>query len=389
MLQNAGNEWSVPSKPIILVPIGLRLWKGQVLLSHLLFDPIVLRGLTVRNRIWVPPMCQYSAEGWDGVATPWHLVHYGGIARGGFGAVIVEATGVVPEGRISPADLGLWNEAQRDALVPIIDFVHSQGAAIGIQLAHAGRKASVWPEWGVDRKGSMALADGGWQTVAPSAIAFPGLAEPRALTTDEIAEIVAAFALAARRAVEAGFDFVEVHAAHGYLIHEFLSPLSNQRSDEYGGSPKNRARILFETVDAVRKEVGEDVPVLVRLSATDWTEGGITTDDTVRLVDWLKERGVDLIDVSTGGNVLARIPAGPGYQVRFAEEVRRRSDVPTAAVGVINDPLQAEQILASGQADVVLIGRETMRDPNFALHAAKGLQYEVDYVPPQYRRAFN
>lgn len=358
-------------------------------MSHLLFDPIKLRGLTVRNRIWVPPMCQYSVEGWDGVATPWHLVHYGSMARGGVGAVIVEATGVVPEGRISPADLGLWNDEQRDALVPIINFVHSQGAAIGIQLAHAGRKASVWPEWGADYKGSMALADGGWQTVAPSAIAFPGLAEPCALTTEEIAQIVTAFAEAARRAVEAGFDFVEVHAAHGYLIHEFLSPLSNQRSDEYGGRPENRARILLETVDAVRKEVGEDIPVLVRLSATDWTEGGITIDDTVCLVGWLKERGVDLIDVSTGGNVLAQIPAGPGYQVRFAEEVRRRADVPTAAVGVINDPLQAEQILASEQADVVLIGRETMRDPNFALHAAKGLQYEVDYVPPQYRRAFS
>lgn len=357
-------------------------------MSHLLFDPIRLRGLTVRNRIWVPPMCQYSVQDWDGVATEWHLVHYGSMARGGVGAIIVEATAVVPEGRISPADLGLWKEEQRDSLVPIINFVHSQGAAIGIQLAHAGRKASVWPEWGFDQKGSMAVADGGWQTVAPLAVAFQGLAEPRALTTEEIAEIVRAFAKAARRAVDAGLDFIELHAAHGYLLHEFLSPLSNQRGDEYGGNPENRARFLLEVVDAVREEVGEDYPVLVRLSATDWTEGGITADDTVRLVDCLKDHGVDLVDVSTGGNVVAPIPAGPGYQVKFAEEVRKQTGIPTAAVGVINDPLQAEQILASGQADVVLIGRETMRDPNFALHAARALRYRVDYVPPQYRRAF-
>ncbi|KAB1644903.1 NADH:flavin oxidoreductase/NADH oxidase [Gulosibacter chungangensis] len=356
-------------------------------MSHLLFEPLTLRGLTIRNRIWVPPMCQYSVEKLDGVATPWHLVHYGGMARGGAGAVIVEATGVVPEGRISPKDLGLWNDEQRDALVPVVEFMHSQGAAAGIQLAHAGRKASTWPEWGVDGEGSLPEAEGGWQTVAPSAVAFPGLAEPRAMTVEEIAQVVTAFATAARRALDAGFDFIEVHAAHGYLLHEFLSPLSNLRTDQYGGSEENRARFLLEVVDAIRAEVGEAVPVLVRLSATDWTEGGLTLDDTVEIVRKLGDRGVDLIDVSTGANVPAKIPVGPGYQVAFAAGVRQQTGVPTAAVGMITEPFQAEQILATGQADVVLLGREMLRDPNFALRAAKSLRHSISYVPPQYHRA--
>lgn len=356
-------------------------------MSHLLFEPLTLRGLTVRNRIWVPPMCQYSVDKLDGVATPWHVVHYGGMARGGAGAVIVEATGVVPEGRISPKDLGLWNDEQRDALVPVVEFMHSQGAAAGIQLAHAGRKASTWPEWGVDGEGSMSVAEGGWPTVAPSAVAYPELAEPRAMTVEEIAQVVTAFAAASRRAMDAGFDFIEVHAAHGYLLHEFLSPLSNLRTDQYGGSEENRARFLLEIVDAIRAEVGQAVPVLVRLSATDWTEGGLTLDDTVEIVRKLGDRGVDLIDVSTGANVPAKIPVGPGYQVAFAAEVRQQTGVPTAAVGLITEPFQAEQILATGQADVVLLGREMLRDPNFALRAAKSLRHSIDYVPPQYRRA--
>lgn len=357
-------------------------------MSHLLFEPITLRGLTVRNRIWVPPMCQYSVETDDGIAAPWHYVHYGSLARGGAGAVIVEATGVTPEGRISPKDLGLWNDAQRDALAPIVDFVHSQGAAAGIQLAHAGRKASTWPKWGVDQDGSLPETQGGWQTLAPSAITFPGLAEPRELTTGEIAETVTAFASAARRAVDAGFDFVELHAAHGYLLHEFLSPLSNQRTDGYGGTPENRARIVLDTIDAIRAEVGENVPVLVRLSATDWTDGGLTLDDTVQIVQWLRSHGADLIDVSTGANVPASIPVGPGYQVAFAAGVRERTSVPTAAVGLITEPFQAEQILATGQADVVLFGRETLRDPHFPLRAARALRHELSYSPAQYHRAW-
>lgn len=357
-------------------------------LSHLIFDPITLRGLTVRNRIWVPSMCQYSVESLDGIAAPWHLVHYGAMARGGAGAVIVEATGVVPEGRISPRDLGLWNDAQRDALAPIVDFMHSQGAAVGIQLAHAGRKASVWPAWGADRRGSLPHADGGWQTVAPSSIAFPGLAQPRALSAEEITQLVASFAASARRAIDAGFDFVEVHGAHGYLLHEFLSPLSNQRTDEYGGTLENRSRFLIEVADAIRVEVGESVPVLVRLSATDWTDDGLSLDDTVRIVQLLKEHGVDLIDVSTGGNTPASIPLEPGYQVAFAAGVRAQTGVPTAAVGLITEPVHAEHIVASRQADVVLLGRETLRDPHFPLRAARTLDAHPPLAPGPYLRAY-
>ncbi|WP_027019135.1 NADH:flavin oxidoreductase/NADH oxidase [Corynebacterium sputi] len=359
-------------------------------MSHLLFEPISLRGMTARNRIWVPPMCQYSVESLDGVAGQWHQVHYGSLARGGAGAVIVEATGVVPEGRISAKDLGLWNDEQRDALSPIVAFMKDQGAAAGIQLAHAGRKASNWPEWGTDNDGSMSIADGGWETHAPSAIPFPGMIEPRALEDSEIEGLVQSFAESARRAMEAGFDFVEIHAAHGYLLHEFLSPLSNERTDNYGGSPENRARFLLEVLDAVRAEVGESVPVLVRISATDWTDGGLTLDDTVQISRWLREHSADLVDVSTGANVPAQIPVGPGYQVRFADGIRNRAGIATAAVGMINEPFQAEQILATGQADVVLIGREMLRDPHFPLRAAQALRYKdsATITPPQYGRAW-
>lgn len=357
-------------------------------MSHLLFEPLTLRGVTFRNRIWVPPMCQYSAENQDGAATPWHVVHYGGLARGGAGAIIVEATGVTPEARISAQDLGLWNDEQRDALIPVVDFMHSQGAAAGIQLAHAGRKASTYPEWGTEHEGSLPESEGGWQTVAPSAEAFPGLEAPRELTEAEIAETVAAFAASARRSIQAGFDFVEIHAAHGYLLHEFLSPLSNTRTDAYGGTLENRSRFLLEVVDATRAEVGESVPVLVRLSATDWTDDGLSLSETAELSVWLKAHGVDLVDVSTGGNVLAQIPVGPGYQTTFAAGIRERADIPAAAVGLITEPFQAEHILATGQADVVLLGRESLRDPNFAIRAAAALRHEIDYTPAQYHRAY-
>lgn len=355
----------------------------------LLFDPFTLRGVEFRNRLWIPPMCQYAVEARDGVATDWHLVHLGSLGRGGAGAVVVEATAVLPEGRISAKDLGLWNNSQRDALTRVVEFVRGQGAVAGIQLAHAGRKASAWPAWGSGtRSGSVPLEDGGWETVGPSPAPFPGMATPRELDQEGITAVVAAFAAAARRAVEAGFELVEVHGAHGYLLHAFLSPLSNHRTDDYGGSLANRARLLREVVAAVRAEVGEQVVLAVRLSATDWTAGGITLDDTVEVASWLGEDGVDLLDVSSGGNVPATIPTGPGYQVPFAAQVRERTGLPTAAVGLVTEPVQAEHVVATGQADVVLVGRASLRDPHFALRAAHELGAEAPPVPGPYERGF-
>ncbi|GAA4717812.1 2,4-dienoyl-CoA reductase [Promicromonospora umidemergens] len=358
-------------------------------MTRALFDPITIRGLEVRNRIWIPPMCQYAVDAQDGVPTDWHLMHLGSLARGGAGAVVVEATGVVPEGRISPQDLGLWNDTQRDAFQRVTDLIRSQGAKAGIQLAHAGRKASTWREWGSHPDGNVPAEHGGWQPVGPSPIAFSGLAVPTELTTDDIREVVDAFAAAARRAVDAGFDILEIHGAHGYLLHEFLSPLSNQRADEYGGSLENRSRVLLETVDAIRAEVGQDVPLVVRLSATDWIEGGWDLSQTERLTAWLGEHGTDLISVSTGGNVAdARIPVGPGYQLPFATSIKQTTGLPVAAVGMIDNPFQAEQIVALGQADVVLVGRESLRDPNFPIRAAEALRYDLPYKPAQYERAY-
>ncbi len=353
-----------------------------------LFEPLRLRGIDVRNRLWVPPMCQYAVTARDGIATPWHLVHLGSFARGGAGAVIAEATAVVPEGRISPEDLGLWNDAQRDALRPVVDFLHGQGAAAGIQLAHAGRKGSTFRPYGTDRAGSVPVEDGGWPTVAPSPVAFDGLATPRELDREGIHEVVSAFAAATRRAVDAGFDLVEVHAAHGYLLHEFLSPLSNRRSDEYGGSLEGRARLLLEVVDAVRAELGPERALLVRFSATDWVEGGWTLEDTCTVAGWVRARGVDLFDVSSGGNASARIPTGPGYQVPFAAAVRAATGAPVAAVGMIDQAFQAEQVLVTGQADVVLAGRQMLRDPHFALTAAAELGVSDPPVPGAYERAY-
>ncbi len=352
-----------------------------------LFEPIVLRETIVRNRLWVTPMCQYSAEAQDGMPTDWHLVHLGSFARGGAGAVFTEATAVLPEGRISPQDLGLWNDSQREAFAKIVDFIHSQGAVAGIQLAHAGRKASTYRTWAQEH-GSVPASDGGWGTVAPSAIAFPGYAEPAALTSEGIDEVVQAFAAAAARAVGAGFDLIEIHAAHGYLFHQFLSPLSNGRTDGYGGALANRARLLLETVDAVRAAVGESIPLVVRFSATDWADGGWDLADTVTVARWVAERGADLADISTGGLVPAHsIPVGPGYQVPFATAVRAGSGLPVVAVGLITGPEQAEQIIATGLADVVMMGRELLRDPNFPLRAAAALGVHVDYAPAPYHRA--
>ncbi len=353
-----------------------------------LFQPMTIRDLTLRNRIWVAPMCQHSVFEKDGIPTSWHLVHLGALAAGGSGLVISEATAVTPDGRISPHDTGIWNDAQCDAWKPIVDFIHSQGAAAGIQLAHAGRKASTWPAWGTEQHGSVPAAEGGWPTVSASPIAFGDYDTPVALDTPGIDAIVSAFAAGAVRAVAAGFDLLELHAAHGYLLHQFLSPLSNQRSDDYGGTLENRARLLLRVVSAVRAAIGERIPLLVRFSATDWSAGGWDEQQTAVVSGWAQDAGADFFDISTGGNVAgAQIPLSPGYQVPFSEYVRSTAEVPTSAVGLITDPHQAEEIVASGKADVVMLARELLRDPHWPLRAAHELGVELDYWPGQYLRA--
>jgi 2,4-dienoyl-CoA reductase-like NADH-dependent reductase (Old Yellow Enzyme family) len=351
-----------------------------------LFTPFTLRGVTFRNRVWVSPLCQYSCEGLDGIPTTWHMVHLGSFARGGAGLVMAEATAVVPEGRISAWDTGLWNDAQRDAFAPIVDFIHERGAAAGIQLAHAGRKGSTYRDW--SGHGSLPPHAGGWESLAPSPIAFDGYLAPKEMSVEDISAVVAAFGQAARRALDAGFDILEVHSAHGYLLHEFLSPLANQRTDRHGGSLENRARLLLDVVREVRRVAGEEVPLFVRLSATDWVEpDGWTLADTVRVSGWAKEAGADLIDVSSGGLIPGvHIPTGPSYQVPFAAAVREGAAVPVSAVGQIREPHQAEQIVATHQADAVMVGREFMRDPHFALRAAHVLGADIDYWAPQYTR---
>jgi len=352
-----------------------------------LFDPITIRSTTIRNRIWVAPLCQYSLTSKDGVVGDWHLVHLGSMAAGGAGLVVAEATAVSPEGRISDEDTGIWNESQQQAWSRVVDFLHSQGAVAGIQLAHAGRKASVWPEWGYGRSGTMAVADGGWQTVSASDIPFASYDAPIALDAAGIDTVVADFEAAGRRALAAGFDVLEIHAAHGYLLHQFLSPLSNVRTDEYGGSLENRARLLLRIVAALRA-ISDDVPLLVRFSATDYAEGGWDEAQTSIVAGWAHEAGADFFDISTGGNVSGvHIPTGPGYQVRFASHVRAEASVQASAVGLITTPQQAQEIVSSGAADAVMLGREMMRDPHFALRAAHELGVEIGYWPPQYLRA--
>jgi 2,4-dienoyl-CoA reductase-like NADH-dependent reductase (Old Yellow Enzyme family) len=348
-----------------------------------LFDPLTLRGLTLPHRAWVSPMCQYSAT--DGLADDWHLVHLGSFAIGRMGLVLTEAAAVTPEGRISPEDLGLWSDAHAEALAPAIEFVRGQGVAIGIQLAHAGRKASTYSPW--RGHNSVALDDGGWTTLAPSAIAFGRYAEPIEMTHDDIARTRAAFVDAARRADALGCDTVELHFAHGYLAHEFLSPLSNQRTDEYGGSLENRMRFALEVVDDVRAVWPDAKPLLMRVSATDWVEGGWDVEQTVELARQAHARGVDLVDVSSAGlHHEQSIALGPGYQVPFATTLRREAGVPTGTVGLITEPAQAEEIVATGLADAVLFAREVLRDPHWALRAAHELGVEIAW-PPQYLRA--
>ncbi|MCK6081462.1 NADH:flavin oxidoreductase/NADH oxidase [Microbacterium sp. EYE_5] len=353
----------------------------------LLLSPLAIDGRTVRNRLWVSPMCQYSAT--DGLPGEWHHVHLAQFASGGAGLVIAEASAVVPEGRISPGDTGLWNDAQRDAWAPIVAAIHSRGAAAGIQLAHAGRKASTWRPFD-DERGSVPVERGGWATVAPSAIAFDGYAEPAALDTAGIERLVTSFADAARRADEAGFDLLEVHAAHGYLLHQFLSPLSNHRDDEYGGSLENRARLLLRVVEAVRDAAPGRI-LAVRFSATDWADGGWHVDETATVAGWVGGLGARVIDISTGGLVAhQRITTGPGYQVPFAATVRERTGLLVTAVGEISDGPHAERILQDGLADAVMVGRGWLRDPHFALRAAAELADDdaaAALWPPQYVRA--
>lgn len=352
-----------------------------------LFTPITIRGLTIRNRIWVPPLCQYSVTARDGAPHDWHLVHLGAMAAGGAGLVIAEATAVSPEGRISDHDTGIWNDEQATAWARVTRFLRSQGAASGLQLAHAGRKASIWPE-PMRRPGSQPLDEGGWPTVSASAIAFDGYREPVALDDDGILRVVEDFRLAARRAVAAGFDVVEVHAAHGYLVHQFLSPLSNVRTDRWGGSLENRARLLLEIVRAVRAEIGERMPLFVRFSATDWTPGGWDEAQTATVAGWTEDAGADFFDVSTGGLVAsADIPIGPGYQAHFAEYVGERSDVPVSAVGRITNAKHADDLVSSGRADAIMFGKAMMRDPHFAMRAAHELGADTSMWPRQYLRA--
>ncbi len=350
-----------------------------------LFDPLAIRDLTFANRVFVSPMCQYSSH--DGYANDWHFVHLGSRAVCGAGLIFTEATAVLPEGRISPQDLGIWADGHIEMLGRIVSFIHEQGSIAGMQLAHAGRKASTRRPW--ETPGTVPESEGGWKkVVAPSALPFAdNYPMPQALTSGGIQEVVSAFATAARRACQAGFRVIEIHAAHGYLIHEFLSPLSNKREDDYGGSFENRTRLCREIVAVVRSAWPRELPLFVRISATDWIDGGWNIHESVKLAAQLKPMGVDLIDCSSGGNVPhAKIPVGAGYQVAFAERIRREAEIMTGAVGMITSPIQAEHIIRTEQADAVIMAREFLRDPYWPLRAARELDQPVAW-PVQYLRA--
>ncbi|MEY2634120.1 MAG: hypothetical protein RIS75_60 [Actinomycetota bacterium] len=351
-------------------------------MSISLFVPLQFKNLTVKNRLWVSPMCQYSAV--DGLANSWHQVHYGAFAQGGTGLIMVEAAGVVPEGRITPACLGLWSDAHAEALRPIVDFAHTNNTAIGIQLAHAGRKASAGIPWSDHRVADA--SQGGWQTVSSSAIAYPGMPTPRELTIEEIQRLTQDFIDAAIRVRDVGFDVIELHAAHGYLFHQFLSPLSNTRTDEYGGSFENRVRFLVDTVKAVSEKIANSATLFVRISASDWTEGGWTLEESIELSQILKVLDVELMDISSGGNVHgAAITAGPGFQVPFAAAIKA-TGVATSAVGLITSAHQAQEIIESGKADAVMIGRNFLRNPHWAIEVAEELGHVIEWNP-QYVRA--
>jgi 2,4-dienoyl-CoA reductase-like NADH-dependent reductase (Old Yellow Enzyme family) len=351
-----------------------------------LFDPLKIRDITFRNRIAVSPMCEYSSE--DGFASEWHLVHLGCRAVGGAAAVLTEAIAVVPEGRISPSDLGIWKDAHIDNLARIVRFIRQQGAVAGTQLAHAGFKASTSAPW-IGAGKPVSAAEGGWRpTFSSTSKPFtPESIPPEALTVEAIARLAHCFAEAARRSLEAGYELVEIHGAHGYLVHQFLSPLVNTRTDQYGGSFENRTRFLREIVAAVRHVWPERLPLWLRITASDWTEGGWTIEDSVALARQVKPLGVDLVDASSGGIVPgARIPLGPGYQTAFAERIRRDTGILTGAVGMITSPEQAQHIIATGQADVVLLARQLLREPYWPLRAAHVLKQNVQW-PKQYERA--
>lgn len=349
-----------------------------------LFSPLTVKSVSFRNRLAISPMCMYSAT--NGYANDWHLAHYGARAIGGAGLIIQEATAVLPEGRITPGDLGLWDDDHISKLTAITGFIRSQGAVPGIQIAHAGRKASCAVPWEGGKQ--LTQDQGGWQTVSASPIPFnPDENPPMALDGAGIRRVIAGFRNAAARAAKAGYQVLEIHAAHGYLIHQFLSPLSNQRTDEYGGSFENRTRLIREITSEIRSVWPEALPLFVRLSATDYVAAGWNVEETVQLSALLKNLGADLIDTSSGGMVpYAKIPFGPGYQVHFAERIRKEAGIMTGAVGMITEPGQAEEILARGQADLILIGRQSLRDPHFPLRAARELGADIEW-PKQYLRA--
>lgn len=353
-----------------------------------LFDPFTIKSITLRNRIGMSPMCQYSYQ--DGFSNDWQLMHLGARAVGGAGLVIAEATAIDPAGRITPYDVGIWDERHIEPLRRVTNIIQSQGAVPGIQIAHAGRKACVGKPWGEERGRPITNSDSRWwKVVGPSAIAYtPDHQVPHELTVADIHGLQRAFMIAARRAYEAGFEWLEIHAAHGYLIHEFYSPYSNQRTDEYGGSFENRVRFLLETVDKVQTVWPEELPLTVRISGTDWVEDGWLVEDSVALAKLLKKSGVDLIDCSSGGNVAdVSLPFGPGYQVPISETIRKEAKIATSTVGLIKTPQQADSIIREERADLVLLGREFLRDAYWPLHAAKELGVDMD-VPPQYMKAY-
>ena len=349
-----------------------------------LFSSLRIKGVELKNRIAVSPMCQYSSI--DGMPNEWHLVHLGSRAVGGAGLIIQEATAVSPEGRISPDDAGIWADEHIEAYKKITDFIKLQNSVPAIQIGHAGRKASTYSPW--KGKGKVEPTDGGWQTLAPSSIKFAdNYPMPKEIEINEINTIIKAFKDAAKRSLDAGFDIIELHMAHGYLVHEFLSPLSNHRTDNYGGSLENRCRLAIEITKTVRAELPDEKPLFVRISSTDWAKNGWDIEQSIQLSKWLKSEGVDLIDCSSGGNIPnASIPAGPGYQVPFSEKIKNETEILTGGVGAITSPEQAEHIIRTGQADLVMLARELLRDPYWPLHAAKKLNTDIEW-PVQYSRA--
>ena len=350
-----------------------------------LFTPLKIRNVELKNRIAVSPMCQYSSI--NGVPTDWHLVHLGSRAVGGAGLIFTEATAVSPEGRISPDDAGIWNEEQANAYRRITSFIKSQNAVPGIQLAHAGRKASTYSPW--KGRGEVAVENGGWKTLAPSPIPFTeNFPHPKEMSKEDIKLVIDQFIKAAMRSIDAGFEVIELHFAHGYLVHEFYSPISNQRKDKYGGTLENRCKLAIEIAKSVRKIIPDETPLFVRISSTDWTDNGWDIDQSIQLANWLKDVGVDLIDCSSGGNVPnAKIPLEPGYQIPFSERIKKETGLLTGGVGLITDAEQAEEIINSEKASIVLLARQMLRDPYWALHSAKKLNVDLEDFPKQYLRS--